>query len=98
MEDLDEGSIDSNRPDRKVFIGSRLSKEVREQLIDFLKERQGSFAWSHEDMVGIDPEVIVHQLQVDPDHRPVKQKRRKFAPERNKVINEEIQKLIDIGS
>ena len=49
-------------------------------------------------MVGIDPEVIVHQLQVDPDHRPVKQKRRKFAPEKNKVINEEIQKLIDIGS
>ena len=49
-------------------------------------------------MVGIDPEVIVHQLQVDPDHQPVKQKWRKFAPERNKVINEEIQKLIDIGS
>ena len=98
MEDLDEVSIDSSRPDRKVFIGSRLSKEVREQLIDFLNERQGSFAWSHSDMVGIDPEVIVHQLQVDPDHQPVKQKRRKFAPERNKVINEEIQKLIDIGS
>jgi hypothetical protein len=98
MEDLDEVSIDSSRPDRKVFIGSRLSKETREQLIDFLRERQGSFAWSHSDMVGIDPEVIVHQLQVDPDHQPVKQKRRKFAPERNKVINEEIQKLIDIGS
>ena len=49
-------------------------------------------------MVGIDPKLIVHQLQVDPDHQPVKQKRRKFTPERNKIINEEIQKLIDIGS
>ncbi|KAK0594549.1 hypothetical protein LWI29_017364 [Acer saccharum] len=49
-------------------------------------------------MIGIDPEVMVHRLQVDPDHQPVKQKRRKFAPERNKVINEEIQKLFDIGS
>ncbi|KAK0570879.1 hypothetical protein LWI29_007901 [Acer saccharum] len=36
--------------------------------------------------------------QVDLDHQLVKQKRRKFAPERNKVINEEIQKLFDIGS
>ena len=34
-------------------------------------------------------------MQVDPNHQPVKQKRRKFALERNKVINEEIQKLFD---
>ena len=56
------------------------------------------FAWSHKDMTRIDPEVVVHRLQVDPDHPPVKQKRRKFAPERNKVINEEVQKLLDIAS
>ena len=49
-------------------------------------------------MTGIDPEVMVHHLQVDPKHPLVRQKRRKFAPERNHIINEEIQKLIDIGS
>ncbi|KAK0578575.1 hypothetical protein LWI29_012719 [Acer saccharum] len=98
MEELDEVSIDPDQPDRKVFIGSRLPDDIRKQLVEFLRERRNSFAWSHEDMIGIDPEVMVHRLQVDPDHQPVKQKRRKFAPERNKVINEEIQKLLDIGS
>ncbi|KAK0589707.1 hypothetical protein LWI29_017611 [Acer saccharum] len=98
MEELDEVSIDPDQPDRKVFIGSRLPDDIRKQLVEFLRERRNSFAWSHEDMIGIDPEVMVHRLQVDPDHQPVKQKRRKFAPERNKVINEEIQKLFDIGS
>ncbi|KAK0593489.1 hypothetical protein LWI29_037564 [Acer saccharum] len=98
MEELDEVSIDPDQPDHKVFIGSRLLDDIRKQLVEFLKERCNSFAWSHEDMIGIDPEVMVHRLQVDPDHQPVKQKRRKFAPERNKVINEEIQKLFDIGS
>ncbi|KAL5578310.1 hypothetical protein UlMin_020009 [Ulmus minor] len=49
-------------------------------------------------MTGIDPAIAVHRLQVDPDHPPVKQKRRKIAPERNKAVNEEIQKLLDIGS
>ena len=49
-------------------------------------------------MIGIDPDIVVHRLQVDPDHPPVKQKRHKFALERNKVINEEVQKLLDIGS
>ena len=49
-------------------------------------------------MTGIDPAIAVHRLQVDPDHPPVKQKRRKIAPERNRAVNEEIQKLLDIGS
>ena len=40
----------------------------------------------------------MHRLQVDPDHPPVKQKWRKIAPERNKAVNEEVQKLLDIGS
>ncbi|KAJ9542342.1 hypothetical protein OSB04_028848 [Centaurea solstitialis] len=41
-------------------------------------------------MVGIDPNVISHKLNVDPTFKPIKQKRRKFAPERNKVINDEV--------
>ncbi|KAK0592167.1 hypothetical protein LWI29_014403 [Acer saccharum] len=98
MEELDEMSINPDQPDHKVFIGFRLPDDIYKQLIEFLKKRRNSFAWSHSDMVGIDPKVIVHRLQVDPDHQPIKQKRRKFAPERNKVINEEIQKLFDISS
>ena len=49
-------------------------------------------------MTGIDPALAVHRLQVKPDHPPFKQKRRKIAPERNRAVNEEIQKLLDIGS
>ncbi|XP_038690528.1 uncharacterized protein LOC119989207 [Tripterygium wilfordii] len=49
-------------------------------------------------MTGIDPDVVMQQLQVNPEYPPVKQKRRKFAPERNLVINEEVQKLLDNGS
>ncbi|KAK4841195.1 hypothetical protein QYF36_000455 [Acer negundo] len=96
MEELDEVSIDPDDPKHKVHIEFRLSDDIRNQLVTFLKERRNSFAWSHEDMIGIDPNVIVHQLQVDPNHQPVKQKRRKFASKRNKVINDKIQKLIDI--
>ncbi|XP_056695833.1 uncharacterized protein [Spinacia oleracea] len=48
-------------------------------------------------MTGISPDVITHKLNVDPSFRPVKQKRRKFAPERNKIIDEEVQNLIDSG-
>ena len=49
-------------------------------------------------MTRIDPEVAIHRLQVNPDHPLVKQKQYKFTLECNKVINEEDQKLLDIGS
>ena len=48
-------------------------------------------------MIGISPDVAVHKLQIDPDHPLVKKKWLKFAPERNKVTNEEVQKILDIG-
>ncbi|KAI3747104.1 hypothetical protein L6452_09549 [Arctium lappa] len=55
------------------------------------------FAWTHEDMVGIDPSIISHKLNIDPSFKPIQQKRRKFAPERNKVINDEVDNLLKTG-
>jgi hypothetical protein len=48
-------------------------------------------------MPGIPPSVIVHKLMVDPNHKPVKQRRLSFAPERNQAITEEVQKLLQVG-
>ena len=48
-------------------------------------------------MPGIDPEIIMHQLQVDPSHQPTRQKRRKFALERDIIINEEVRNLLEEG-
>jgi hypothetical protein len=45
-------------------------------------------------MPGIDPSVISHKLNVDPSLRPVKQKRRIFALERNNAIMEKVDKLL----
>ena len=42
----------------------------------------------------IDPAVITHKLNISPSFKPVKQKRRSFAPERQKTINEEVNKLL----
>ena len=47
-------------------------------------------------MGGIDPAIITHRLNVSPSFKPVKQKRRSFSPERQKVINEEVGKLLQV--
>ena len=41
--------------------------------------------------------MITHRLNVSPSFKPVKQKRRSFAPERQKAINEEVGKLLQAG-
>ena len=45
-------------------------------------------------MGGIDPTVITHKLNVSSSFKSIKQKRRSFAPERQKAINEEVGKLL----
>ena len=45
-------------------------------------------------MGGIDPTIITHRLNISPSFKPVMQKRRSFAPERHKAINEEVGKLL----
>ena len=98
VEELDEVPIHSEYSDHKVPIGVNLDPKLRADLIDFLMKRHDCFAWSHEDMTGIDPELITHELHVDPCYPPVRQKRRKFALERNQIINEEVQKLLQNGA
>ncbi|KAL5577383.1 hypothetical protein UlMin_019082 [Ulmus minor] len=74
--------------------GSSLTGQLRTDLINFLRDHRDVFAWSHEDMPGIDPKVIIHRLNIDPSFRPVKQKRRTFNAERYMAINTEVDKLI----
>ena len=45
-------------------------------------------------MGGVDPTVITHRLKVSPSFKSVKQKRKSFTLERQKVINEEVGKLL----
>ena len=66
-------------------------------MVEFLRANADVFAWSAADVPGIDPEVISHALNVDPTHRPVKQKKRHCAPDRIRVVDQEVDKLLEAG-
>ena len=61
----------------------------------FLRDNQDVFAWSHEDIPGIDPSIMVHKLNVSPSFSPIQQKKRVFSQEWDKAIAEEIRKLLE---
>ena len=68
---------------------------MRQVLTAFLRANQDVFAWSHEDMLGIDPSIMVHKLNVLSSFPPVRQKKQVFAQERDKANAEEVRKLLE---
>ena len=93
-QDIKEVSLDPEDPEVKVFIGSGILSDIEQDLISFLKRRKSTFAWKHEDMTCISKDITTHKLGIDKSFRPMHQKRRKFAPERNIIIHEEVDKLL----
>ena len=41
-------------------------------LIEVLHENVGHFAWSYQDMLGLDPKLVLHHLAMDPKAKPIK--------------------------
>ena len=80
IEELESIKLDDQHLEPTFQIRSQLPRSLRDQLVDFFKEHRDLFAWSHEDMPDIYSSVIVHRLNVDPTHKLVIQKRRRFNP------------------
>jgi hypothetical protein len=55
------------------------------------------FTWQIPDMSGIPREVIEHKLGIDPTFKPIKQKERRYTPERCETIRIEVNKLLEDG-
>ena len=96
-EELEPVPLDYD-PEHLAYIGSKLAEDLKGLLTQFLRQNKDVFAWKQADMGSIDPTVITHRLNVSPSFKPIKQKRRSFAPERQKAINEEVGKLFQAGA
>ena len=97
VEELEEIILDELKPERTTKMGTLASQPIRQALASFLKMNQDVFMWSHDDMPGIDPSVIVHRLNVNPVSSPIRQKKRVFTPKQDKAITEEVRKLLEVG-
>jgi hypothetical protein len=64
--------------EQKVLLGSQLSDEQERTLLRFLFNNKDVFAWSANDLCGVNRDVIEYSLNVDLSIRPRKQKLRKM--------------------
>ncbi|KAL0430394.1 UNVERIFIED_CONTAM: Transposon Ty3-G Gag-Pol polyprotein [Sesamum radiatum] len=97
MEELLNIELVPGDSEKITRIGSQIDEILREEVIKCLKRNMDVFAWTPQDLEGINPEVISHHLNIDTRVKPVKQKKRHFSPEKDKIIQAEIEKLVGVG-
>ena len=66
-------------------------------LISFLHVNTDVFVWKPTDMPRVPWEKIEHSLNVSPTAKPIKQKLRRFAPDKKETIRVEIKRLLATG-
>ncbi|PON47474.1 hypothetical protein PanWU01x14_244330 [Parasponia andersonii] len=97
IEELVAVPLKEAEPMKVVLIGALLPENEKNELLGFMRQSEDVFAWSHDDMPGIDPVHACHRLNIDPNFPLIRQRARKFAPEKNRAINKEVEALLENG-
>ena len=102
--DKDPPVVDPLRPlrlsdnnDHITYTSSFLSPEELKVLEGVLQQNKGVFAWAHSDMPSIHPSLASHWLNILPSFKPIFQKVWRFHPDRQKIIQVEVDKLSTTG-
>ena len=69
--DLEDVELVVGDPSKTTKDGGELDPPLKEKMMEFLKKNLDIFAWTHEDMLGIDSKVIEHRLNVYPTKKPI---------------------------
>jgi hypothetical protein len=83
--------------EQKVLLGSQLSEEQEKNLLRFLFNNKDVFAWSANDLCGVNRDVIEHSLNVDPSFRPRKQRLRKMSDDKAEGARDKVKRLLSAG-
>ena len=80
-----------------IQLAQSLSPEEREEFIALFQEKKINFAWTYSNMLGLDPNLIMHHLSIAPGIKPVKQKLHNMHPHVALLVKEELEKLLKVG-
>ncbi|XP_074352154.1 uncharacterized protein LOC141691320 [Apium graveolens] len=92
--ETEEVELYAGHSGKMVRIGKNMGADLKAKVIAVIRQYHDVFAWGPEDMPRLDPKTATYCLNVQPEAKPVKQKRT-FTVERQKVIEAEVEKLLE---
>ena len=69
LEEVDLGS--GSQEPRPILVSVSLTEKEKSELMLLLKEFKEVFAWDYSEMPGLDPRLVAHTLNVDPEAKSV---------------------------
>ena len=77
---------------KNIRIYSDLTSELFKEWLQFFKDTKDVFAWTYKDLEGVPPEICQHQIVLEPNAKPVRQRQYRMNPKyslmlKNKSIN-----------
>ncbi|XP_050211527.1 uncharacterized protein LOC126661708 [Mercurialis annua] len=95
QDDLLEINLGTDESPKPIYINAGLDEGFREQLVALLIEFRDCFAWSYDEMPGLDPDIAEHKLPLKSGFRPFRQPPRRMSREVDTLIQDEIKRLED---
>ena len=80
-----------------VSISSQLTVQEKEQLVVLLKRYVDVFTWTYDEMLGLDPRLVVYSLNMDLGVKLVVQPVSVFHIEVEAQITQKVKKLLAVG-
>ena len=80
-----------------VYIGVEFSHAEILEYTKLFKEFRDIFAWSYDEMPGIDPWIVEHEIKTYPNTKPIRQHLHTVNPRKAPTIKVEIEKLLKAG-
>ena len=92
QEDLEAINLGTSEEIKEIKIRMTISSNTRSDLVSLLQEFKDVFAWSYQDMPGLNTEIVVHRLPLRTECKPVQQKLRRMKPDMLLKIKDEVKK------
>jgi hypothetical protein len=80
-----------------INLGANCTLDEVASYTALFQEFRNVFAWSYEEIPGIDPSIVIHEIKTYPDAKPVRQKLRPVHPKKLVAIKAEVEKLLKYG-
>jgi hypothetical protein len=80
-----------------VFIEVDHSPKNIHIYTDLFKEFHDVFAWSYEEIPGIDPRIVKHEIMTYPDAKSIQQNLHPMNPQKEATIKAIVEKFLKVG-
>jgi len=94
IDELRKINLGTTKDPKSIFVSAILNDQELAQYEQILQEYKDVLTWRYQDMLSLDPNIVVHKLAISEGVKLVKQPQQRFHPELTIKINAEVDKLI----